>query len=81
MSIRDEIDALPEKPKKPDSTADFDEWSAWLTASADYERAHREMAERLLREMVEADDAGVYDAAWAAIVDDARVYLARREAE
>ena len=49
MTIRDEIDALPKKPRAArfNSSNETERADAYM-AACDYERAHRAMAERLL---------------------------------
>jgi hypothetical protein len=73
MSIADEIAALPEKPRLAENNRNY-----WPEACA-YERAHREMAERLLCDMLNVSSASKHCPC--AACNNARLYLAHREAE
>lgn len=77
MTLRDEIDALPEKPKPYGEFVEGDEerLSDYNYECAEYERAHRAMAERLLREWL---DAAPMDSEPRG---STRAYFAKREAE
>ncbi|MGD9882308.1 MAG: hypothetical protein AB7F22_30185 [Reyranella sp.] len=76
MTIRDEIDALPRKPKFPGVNASYEEKARYYFRAAGYERAHREMAERLLRMWMLAQQQDSMPP-----LDSTRAYFAKREAE
>lgn len=86
MTIRDEIDALPGRPKQPEPNPangkiSYADHRKYEEALFDYERAWREMAERLLRAIDAACDHGVSSEVFEIACNNARAYLARREAE
>ena len=74
MTIRDEIDALPDIPKRLD-------WASGGSYTAVALEPRLALAERLLRAIDAACDHGVSSAVFEIACNNARLYLAKREAE